>query len=112
MLRLSVIIPAINEAACIGRAVDSAWHAGAHEVLVADGGSNDGTQQIAAEHRARVIESPRGRATQQNAAARQATGDVLLFLHADNWLDGQIAVQIRKALTSSRRVHGASTTTN
>jgi rSAM/selenodomain-associated transferase 2 len=106
-VRLSVIIPALNEAACIARAVDSAWRAGACEVLVADGGSSDATQQIAAEHRAHVIDSPPGRAKQQNAAARQASGDVLLFLHADNFLAGDITSQIESALRTSTRQHGA-----
>jgi rSAM/selenodomain-associated transferase 2 len=106
-VRLSVIIPALNEAACIARAVDSAWHSGACEVLVPDGGSSDATKQIAAEHGAMVIDAPRGRARQQNAAAQQATGDVLLFLHADNWFEGSIASQIAGALNSSRAQQGA-----
>jgi rSAM/selenodomain-associated transferase 2 len=106
-VHLSVIIPALNEAECIGHAVDSAWQAGAEEVLVADGGSSDATTRIAAARQAKVISAPRGRATQQNAAAQQASGDVLLFLHADNWLEGAIAAQIRRSLAKSPRVHGA-----
>jgi rSAM/selenodomain-associated transferase 2 len=106
-VRLSVIIPALNEPACVARAVDSAWAAGACEVLVADGGSSDATQQIAANRGATVIDASRGRASQQNAAAQQATGDVLLFLHADNWLEGDVASQVVGALASSPRQHGA-----
>jgi len=55
-------------------------------VLVADGGSADGTRDIAAPLADRVITSPRGRARQMNAGAAAATGDVLLFLHADTRL--------------------------
>jgi rSAM/selenodomain-associated transferase 2 len=106
-VRLSVIIPALNEAACIGRAVESAWEVGASEVLVADGGSSDGTPQIAASGQAVVISAARGRGVQQNAAAKAATGDVLLFLHADNYLARGIAAQIEGSLNSSRRLHGA-----
>jgi len=106
-VRLTVIIPALNEAGQVGRAVESAWRAGASEVVVADGGSSDATRQIAAGARALVIAAPRGRGSQQNAAAAAATGDVLLFLHADNWLAGDICGQIESSLAGSGRLHGA-----
>jgi rSAM/selenodomain-associated transferase 2 len=106
-LQLTVIIPALNEAAIVGRAASSACAAGADEVLVADGGSSDATAQLAAAAGATVVASPPGRAVQQNAAARAATGDVLLFLHADNWLDQTTGQQIRSALAGSQRTHGA-----
>ncbi|HZN36228.1 MAG TPA: TIGR04283 family arsenosugar biosynthesis glycosyltransferase [Pirellulaceae bacterium] len=106
MLRLSVVIPALNEAPLVGRAVSSAWEAGADEVLVADGGSSDGTPRAAA-CSAQVIAAPRGRAAQQNAAARLASGDVLLFLHADNWLAPDAGRQIRAALAAGPATHGA-----
>jgi len=106
-VRLSIIIPAINEAASIGRAVDSAWQAGASEVVMCDGGSADATVQIAATHGATVVTSPPDRARQQNLGAQQATGDVLLFLHADNWLEANTAAQIEGALACSNRLHGA-----
>jgi rSAM/selenodomain-associated transferase 2 len=106
-VRLSVIIPALNEAAVIARAIASGWQAGATEVIVADGGSDDETRQIAATARAIVISAPRGRGSQQNTAAKAATGDVLLFLHADNWLESHIAQQIERAFARSQRLHGA-----
>jgi rSAM/selenodomain-associated transferase 2 len=106
-VELSVIIPALNEAANIRRAIESSRQAGASEVLVADGGSDDATPRIAAELGCPVIDAPRGRASQQNAAARLARGDVLLFLHADNALAGNIAAQIESALASPRVLHGA-----
>ena len=107
-MRLSVVIPALNEAANLQRAVVSAWRGGSDEVLVVDGGSDDGTAHLAATLECTLLSAPRGRAAQQNAGARAAAGDVLLFLHADNWLiSGDIKEQIVSALANSRRLHGA-----
>ena len=106
-MKLSVIIPALNEAANIRRAVESAWQAGADEVLVADGGSEDDTPRIAAELDCRVIQAPRGRAVQQNAAADCASGDVLLFLHADCALTDAVRSQIARVLSKPFVLHGA-----
>ena len=80
---VSVIIPALNEAANIQVAVESAVTSGAFEIIVVDGGSTDGTLEIAKSAGAKVVTSSPGRAIQQNTGAAQATGDVLLFLHAD-----------------------------
>ena len=57
-----------------------------HEVIVADGGSEDGTAQIAAALCDRVVLAARGRAAQMNAGAAAADGDALVFLHADTRL--------------------------
>ena len=57
-----------------------------HEVIVADGGSSDGTVELAAPLCDRVVSAPRGRALQMNAGARPARGDAFLFLHADCFL--------------------------
>lgn len=84
--RLSVIIPALNEEDGIAAAVDCSWAAGAHEVIVSHGGSTDRTADIALAAGARLVRSARGRAVQMNAGAAQATGDILLFLHADTVL--------------------------
>lgn len=83
---LSVIIPTLNESATIGDAVRHVREAGVKEVIVVDGGSSDGGAEIARAAGAMVVEAPRGRGPQQNVGARRATGEALLFLHADTRL--------------------------
>ena len=92
MNRLSVIVPLLNEAARLPALVASLQglrQRGA-ELLLADGGSSDGSPALLqAELPERIdawVEAPRGRARQMNAAAAQASGDWLLFLHADTEL--------------------------
>lgn len=85
-MRVSVIIPALDEEATIAAAIDSAKAAGAYEVIVADGGSKDGTVAIARLRHARVVKGEPMRAMQMNRAAEVASGDALLFLHADTLL--------------------------
>lgn len=82
-ISLSVVIPALNEAGTIAHAVDAARRSGADEVIVADGGSEDATREIAAQAGARVVISPAGRASQMNSGAAEARCDALLFVHAD-----------------------------
>jgi rSAM/selenodomain-associated transferase 2 len=86
--RLSVIVPALNEARGIRAALEALapLRARGHEVIVADGGSTDGTAQLALGLCDQVLDAPRGRAMQMNAGARAATGFALLFLHADTLL--------------------------
>jgi rSAM/selenodomain-associated transferase 2 len=87
-MKLSVVVPALNEAAQIGACLLALapLRSRGHEVIVADGGSDDGTPALARALCDRVIAAPRGRASQMNAGARAASGDVLLFLHADSRL--------------------------
>jgi rSAM/selenodomain-associated transferase 2 len=86
--RLSVVIPALNESRGIRAALEAlaGLRARGHEVIVADGGSSDGTAELGAGLCDRVVSAPRGRALQMNAGARAASGDGLVFLHADTRL--------------------------
>ncbi len=87
-MTLSIVMPVLNEAAGIDAALAALapYRQRGVEVIVADGGSSDGTPGRASPHADRVIAAPRGRAAQMNAGAAAARGDVLLFLHADTQL--------------------------
>jgi len=93
-LRLSVVVPVLNEAAGIRAALEALapLRARGHEVIVVDGGSSDSTADIAAGLCDRVLSAPRGRAAQMNAGARAANGDMLLFLHADTRLPADFTI--------------------
>ena len=90
-MRISIIVPTLEEAAVVSAtlaALQPLRQTG-HEVIVVDGGSADGTPEIAQQLADRVIVTARGRARQMNAGAHLARGDVLLFLHADTLLPPQ-----------------------
>lgn len=83
---ITVVIPSLNEEPSIRTAVASVA-AEATEVIVVDGGSTDATVAEARAAGGRVVLSPRGRAAQMEVGAAQATGEWLVFLHADTWLE-------------------------
>lgn len=104
--RISVIIPTFNEEQSIeSTLVDLAKRHHPDEVIVADGGSQDRTVQIASKY-ARVLNAEKGRAVQMNAGAALAFGSILLFLHADTKLPEGALLKIRKALKSRRKNSG------
>jgi len=96
VLKVAVIIPALNEEARIRTTIESVLAAGADEVFVVDGGSSDRTAAVAAELATTIVLERPGRAAQQNAGAALATGDVLLFLHADCQLSEKSLVELRR----------------
>ncbi|MDH4099328.1 MAG: TIGR04283 family arsenosugar biosynthesis glycosyltransferase [Nitrospirota bacterium] len=99
MENISIIIPALNEEEVVGRTLDALASIGEMvEVIVADGGSVDSTKTLAATL-SRVIDAPRGRARQMNAGAKAASGDILLFLHADSVLPEGAFGEIRRILS-------------
>ena len=103
---LSVIVPSLNNAAQIAAAVASA-RAERAETIVVDGGSRDGTPEIARRAGARVIRAQPGRARQMNRGAAVARGRVLLFLHADTVLPAGYVSCIFAALSDASVVGGA-----
>jgi rSAM/selenodomain-associated transferase 2 len=107
-LSLSIIIPVLDEAGHIAAALaDAAARCPGAEVVVVDGGSRDGTAQVAARHPGvRVLESPPGRARQMNAGARIASGTSLLFLHADTRLPPGAGELVAQALAPPDAVAG------
>ncbi len=82
---VSVVIPTLDEEQRLPSAIQSV-RADA-DVIVVDGGSGDATREVAAREGARVLEAPRGRGRQLDQGARAATGEWLLFLHADTRLE-------------------------
>ena len=108
-MTISVIIPTLNEASTIAQTLEHLRTLPRNgitlEVFVVDGGSQDGTQTLVGDH-ARVLISTPGRARQMNAGAQEATGDVLLFLHADTLLPATAFQDIRDALSDPGMVGG------
>ncbi|KOP26225.1 glycosyltransferase [Hapalosiphon sp. MRB220] len=104
---ISIIIPTLNEAENIKTALASTQPSNHVEVIVVDGGSEDETVQIAESLDIKVILSAPGRAKQMNAGAGVASGEILLFLHADTRLPLGFDVMVREALTQPGVVAGA-----
>jgi rSAM/selenodomain-associated transferase 2 len=82
-MRWSIVIPTLNEASCLGETLAGLRRHQPWQIIVADGGSDDATRELARSGADVLVEAPPGRAGQMNAGAARATGDLLLFLHAD-----------------------------
>ncbi|HKV58239.1 MAG TPA: TIGR04283 family arsenosugar biosynthesis glycosyltransferase [Ktedonobacteraceae bacterium] len=108
-MRFSIIMPVLNEEAVLEQQLcQLAQVCAPHdcELLIVDGGSVDATVAIA-QRFGRVISSPRGRAAQMNRGAATATGDILLFLHADSVLPDDAFIAIKHACAMPGVVGGA-----
>jgi rSAM/selenodomain-associated transferase 2 len=108
MAKLSIIVPVLDEGEGIAATLDvlADMRAVGTEVIVVDGGSRDATIQRARLRADRVISAPRGRALQMNAGAEKASGDVLLFLHADTRLPTDADHLVLNGLERSGRAWG------
>lgn len=104
---ISVIIPTLNEAGTLGQTLECVHGADVSEIIVADGGSQDATREIAAKTDATVLGISGGRAAQMNAGAAAANGRLLLFLHADTLPPSGYADLIRAAMDRPSTVAGA-----
>lgn len=105
-MRISVVIPVLNEEKSIAATVAALTPLKPDELIIVDGGSTDGTRNICASLGIKVIPSLPGRARQMNQGALNVTGDVLLFLHADTRLPASAFEDIRAALKEPRVVGG------
>src|SRR5439155_1424430 len=105
-MRISIIIPVFNEERSIGATLAGLQPLVPDELMVVDGGSIDGTREICASFGVPAFPSPPGRAMQMNHGAGQASGDILLFLHADTLLPDSALNDIRTVMENSRCVGG------
>ena len=108
MRKLSIVIPVLNEVEIIGETLTALqpFRKRGHEILVMDGGSDDGTIALARQQADEVVTVARGRASQMNAGARLAHNPVLLFLHADTRLPALADVGVLSELDRTGRQWG------
>jgi rSAM/selenodomain-associated transferase 2/rSAM/selenodomain-associated transferase 1 len=105
--KLSIIIPALNEADSIESTLSHLERVDNLEIIVVDGGSTDGTVDLARSWGAKVIQTTAGKAIQMNSGAAAATGKVLVFLHADTRMPKDFVLHIHSALNQKDVVAGA-----
>ena len=105
---LSIVVPVLDEAQVLGDCLGALQplRARGHELIVVDGGSGDGSAEIAVPLADRVLAAPRGRAVQMNEGARAARHDILLFLHADTRLPEHSDALVAEALARPGREWG------
>jgi rSAM/selenodomain-associated transferase 2 len=108
-LKVSIIVPTLNEELVLKKTLTQIQELSPHELIVSDGGSTDNTTPIAQKFSHRVVTGSTGRAMQMNAGADQATGDLLLFLHADNRLEPESYQKMLECMKISKWIGGAFT---
>ena len=102
-VKISVVVPVLNEERNLSRltaSMRSVIEQG-HEVIIVDGGSTDNTLSLAYEISDKVVVSKKGRAIQMNSGASVASGDIILFLHADTCLPDDVSEIISKAFVDN-----------
>jgi rSAM/selenodomain-associated transferase 2 len=104
---ISIIIPTLNEEASLAATLRPLAECSDVELIVVDGGSSDHTVEVAQVFTPYVFVSPRGRARQMNLGARHATGDILLFLHADTILQPGALDEVQRRIIGDGAVGGA-----
>ncbi len=104
---ISVIVPVLDEAATLAATLRPLVGVPDSELIVVDGGSQDGTVDVARQFTEHVFKGARGRANQMNFGALQAKGDVLLFLHGDTALPPSAVNMVRHALSDDTVAGGA-----
>ena len=104
---ISVVVPVLNEAGILESTLEALRRGNPHEIIVVDGGSEDRTAEVARTAGAIYLTTSRGRAAQMNHGAAAATGEFLLFLHADTSLPADYSSQVRSTLASSGVAGGA-----
>lgn len=105
-LKISIIVPALNEADNLRATLDALKNFGDAEIIVVDGGSDDATVSIARDYNVKILHSSRGRGTQLQTGGAAASGDVLWFVHADTIVPIDAIFEIEKVLKDSRVVGG------
>jgi rSAM/selenodomain-associated transferase 2 len=104
---ISIIIPTFNEEAILAATLRPLAECSDVELIVVDGGSIDHTVEVAQLFTPYVFVSPRGRARQMNVGARHATGDILLFLHADTVVSPEALDEMQRRIIGEGAVGGA-----
>jgi len=106
---ISIVIPVLNEEAQIKQTLDFTTQlSGNFEIIVVDGGSTDGTKSVVKSFsNILLVNSQKGRANQMNTGAKQAKGEILLFLHADTRLPENAIETIEKKMSQNNVVGGS-----
>jgi rSAM/selenodomain-associated transferase 2 len=107
LLKVSIIVPTLNEAQGLRDTLTQIQQLCPHELVVSDGGSDDNTLKIAKKFTEHVVSGPAGRALQMNAGAQIATGDIFIFLHADSRIEPASYEKMLHSLKSSEKIGGA-----
>jgi rSAM/selenodomain-associated transferase 2 len=105
-MNISIIVPLLNEEKTIGQTLRALRSLAPYEIIAVDGDSTDASRTICAQPGVKLLSAERGRARQMNRGARAASGEVLLFLHADSKLPASALTDITAALSDSRYVGG------